>query len=211
MEVVRKCRPYTRRIVTVDDGSTDQTPEYLRHCETDVIGWPQNRGKGAALLEGFRYLLQDPQWTLAVTLDSDGQHAPEDLPHFLLCYQETRADLIVGRRRFEAVKAPIIRRGANTASSALISRITGLGLDDIQCGYRLFSRRAIEQLTPLLSSTSYAIETEMALLARKHGFRIEQVDIQCIYTPEAHQKSSWRPLYDSYNIAKVVLKSLLSS
>ncbi len=207
LPVVKGCRVFSDRIILVNDGSTDQTSEYMQQTDSTILGWKKNRGKGAALKEGFQFLLEKPDWEVVITLDSDGQHNPEDISHFLQRYQKTQADVIIGKRDFRSAPVPIPRRWANTLSSKTISLLTGIHVSDFQCGFRLYSRHAIELLLPLLISPRYAIETEMTLLASKLYLKIEEIGVQCIYTNEAHQRSHWKPLKDSFHIARVVLKS----
>lgn len=211
LRVVEGCRPLSNLILTVNDGSNDSTVESIKQSQTETIGWSMNRGKGATLLEGFRYLLQKPDWECVITLDSDGQHDPSDLPRFLQTWRESQADIIVGWREFDRVNTPAARRIANQYSSKLIAAATGCRLRDLQCGYRLFSRCALEQMLRRLHSTSFAIETEMALLAHKLGLRFAEIPIRCIYTPESSSRSSWKPFLDSYRIAQVVIRHLISS
>jgi len=206
--VVEGCRPHASLILTVNDGSTDDTAACLEQCGSEILGWPVNLGKGAALTAGFEYLLARPGWSVAATLDSDGQHDPADLPRLLERHHETGADLVIGRRNFDLPLGPAHRRWANKYSSWLIARLTGCRARDIQSGFRLFTRSALERLLPWISSSHFALETEMVILAHKLGLRIAEADIRCIYTPESSVRSSWRPLLDSWRIARVVARCL---
>jgi glycosyltransferase involved in cell wall biosynthesis len=210
LRVVAECRPFSELILTVNDGSDDSTVEYLKQSQTETIGWTVNRGKGAALLEGFLCLLQKPDWECVITMDSDGQHDPADLPRFLQAWRESCADIVAGWREFDRTNTPAARRIANLYSSKLIAALTGCRLRDLQCGYRLFSRSALEQMLPHLHSTSFAIETEMALLAQKLGLRFAEIPINCIYTQESSSRSSWKPFLDSWRIAQVVIRHFIS-
>lgn len=204
--VTEGCRPYANTILTVNDGSTDETAACLERLKTERIGWEINRGKGAALVEGFNYLLEQSRADVIITIDSDGQHAPADLPLFLERFRKTKADLIIGRRNFDLPGIPAVRRRSNKYSSKLIARLFHCGIRDFQTGFRLFSRPALERLLPYFTNTTFALETEMLILALKLGMKIEEIDIQSIYTTEAHSRSSWRPLVDSWRIAKVVAR-----
>ena len=211
LNVVEGCRPFADTILTVNDGCDRETAALLERCETERIGWEENRGKGAALLEGFRYLLSQTDADVITTIDSDGQHAPSDLPLFLNAYRKTAPDIVLGRRDFDLPGVPPVRRWANKYSSKLIASLFHCRIRDFQTGYRLFSRSALERLLPRFSNTTLALETEMPIAALKLGMRIEEVDIQSIYTPEAHRRSSWRPFMDSWRIAKVVTHHLFAS
>lgn len=209
VEVVQSCKQYTSNILIVNDGSGEETKNFISQCDCHTIGWQANRGKGNALREGFNYWLQHHGWEILITLDSDGQHDPALIPAFVETYKQSQADAVLGTRRFERHEMPGSRYWANTVSSKLISFLTGCCVRDFQCGYRLFSRHAIEILFPLLESNAYSIETEMVLLAHQLDLSMAEMEMDAIYLDSASQRSSWRPLTDSYNIACVVAKHLI--
>lgn len=204
VDVIHGCEEITSLILAVNDGSLDDTGAHLARCGVETMSWPENRGKGAALRAGFDFWLAREGWDSLVTIDSDRQHDPADLPRFLKAREQSGADFIAGRRRFQKSKTPTVRRLANRISTSLIRRLTGCPLNDIQSGYRLFSRHALETLAPELESDEYAIETEMALLAAKHGLKMDEIEIEAIYTEESAQRSKWKPFLDSWRIAKTV-------
>ena len=207
--VVQSCQPYTPKILLVNDGSNAETGAIIAQCGCGVIGWQTNRGKGNALREGFKHWLQTDGWELLITLDSDGQHDPALIPALVERHQQSNAHIVLGTRRFERRDMPGSRYWANTVSSKLIAWLTGCRVRDFQCGYRLFTRHALEQLISGLKSDAYSIETEMALLAHDLGLPMAELEMDAIYLDSASQRSSWRPLTDSYGIACVVAKHLL--
>jgi len=209
-EVVKKAQAneHVYRILLINDGSDDETTYHIELTGVENISWFKNRGKGHALIHGFKYLLDDPDWDALITMDSDGQHAPEDLSKFINRYQENRSDIIAGRRKFEEADAPWLRRWANQVSSRLIARLFRCPIQDIQCGYRLFSRKALKELYSDITSQNYAIETEMILNAQHLGMYIDEVDVQCIYDEDSSKRSAWKPLLDSYRITRIVFRYL---
>jgi len=88
IQVVESSRQFTDQILLINDGSTDDTASCIEQSGCETIGWEPNRGKGAALREGFQYLLQKDTWETVMTLDSDGQHNPLEIPAFLSAYQK---------------------------------------------------------------------------------------------------------------------------
>ncbi|MDP8245982.1 MAG: glycosyltransferase family 2 protein [Candidatus Hinthialibacter antarcticus] len=206
--VIESCRKFTSNILVVNDGSVDETLKYIQSSGVDSIGWEANQGKGAALKAGFAYWLERPGWDCLITLDSDGQHDPADIPRMMQCRDASGADFVVGRRRFDSESTPMVRRLANKTSSTLIRQLTGCPLHDIQSGFRLFNRPLLEAMLPHIQSSEYAIETEMALWATRNQSQFAECDIECIYTPEATTRSAWRPFLDSYRIAKVTCRHL---
>ncbi len=207
--VIQGCHALTPNVLAVNDGSLDDTGDIIQSSGVDWIGWQANQGKGAALRAGFDYWLQRDGWDCLITIDSDGQHATGDILKLMDCWLAGGAEFIVGRRGFETTHTPWLRRTANKTSSKLIRWLTGCRLQDIQSGFRLFSRRLLDDMLPHIRSSEYAIETEMALWATRHNRKFAEVDIQCIYTPESSSQSAWKPLLDSCRIANVTLHHIL--
>lgn len=209
LDVVQSCKQFTPNILLVNDGSDDETSDIITQCGCKSIGWKHNRGKGNALREGFKHWLHKDGWEYLITLDSDGQHDPALIPALVEWCQQSKAHIVLGTRRFERRDMPGSRYWANTMSSKLIAWMTGCRVRDFQCGYRLYTRHALEKLVPLLTSNAYSIETEMVLSAHHLGLPFAEVEMEAIYLDSASQRSSWRPLTDSYGIACVVAKHLL--
>jgi glycosyltransferase involved in cell wall biosynthesis len=177
--------PSRPHVLVVDDGSRDATADVARQFRVAVHSFAANRGKGHALLEGFK-LLRD--FDAVVTLDADGQHPPACLPAFVAA-AEAGADLVLGRREITP-NMPPARRFANRFSSAWCTALAGQPIADSQCGYRLY-RREVLLRTPVQASR-YEVETEMAVRAARLGFRIAHADIPTVYGDETSHLSPTR-------------------
>src|SRR5881394_4623463 len=130
--LVREVRTRLAAVIVVDDGSTDGRAELAGRAGAEVIRHERPRGKGAALAAGWsRARERGFAWTLS--MDGDGQHAPEDIPAFLACAERTGAELIVGNRMTNPDGMPWVRRRVNRWMSDRISRLTGRKLPDTQC------------------------------------------------------------------------------
>ncbi|MEK7329443.1 MAG: glycosyltransferase family 2 protein [Candidatus Eisenbacteria bacterium] len=172
--------PRAPEILVVDDGSTDGTAAVARGAGVRVLSLPENRGKGHALLAGFRAL---SGFDGVVTLDADGQHPPECLPAFVRA-AEQGADLVLGVRQ-RSGDMPLIRRLANGVSSGWASWLAGQPVADSQCGYRLYGRRMLER-TPITPGR-YEVESEVIVRAARLGFRLAAVPIPTVYSTEESQ------------------------
>jgi len=171
-------------ILVVDDGSRDATAQVARQCGVRVLSFAGNRGKGHALLEGFRALADRDA---VITLDADGQHPPECLNDFVRA--AAGADLVLGRR-MRTPDMPAGRRFANGFSSVWSTMLAGQSVDDSQCGYRLY-RREVFLRTPITPGR-YELESEIIVRAARLGFRIAHVDIPTVYGEEKSQISALR-------------------
>lgn len=177
--------PKPLHVLVVDDGSRDATAEVARQFGVEVLSFAGNRGKGHALLAGFRHLAD---FDGVLTLDADGQHPPECAPDFVAA-AEAGADLVLGTR-VRSSDMPPHRRFANAFSSNWCSVIAGQRISDSQCGYRLYSRAVLER-TPVAASR-YEVETEMAVRAARLGFRLAEVAIPTVYGDETSHLSLTR-------------------
>jgi glycosyltransferase involved in cell wall biosynthesis len=191
--VVRGIRASVPRVLVVDDGSTDRTAEEAEKAGASVLRLPGNAGKGAALRAGLARALET-EATHVAFLDADGQHDPADLPALLAAADEGE-DFIVGSRMDEPDAIPAYRYRANEIGSRILSRMTGLEVEDAQSGYRLISAPLLRRLD--LTARGYIIETEILLKSAKHLRRIRHVPVRAIYGGSSH----YRPFRDTWIIS----------
>jgi glycosyltransferase involved in cell wall biosynthesis len=184
-------------VLVVDDGSSDDTAAAARASGAEVFEQRPNRGKGAALRAGFRRAIAEG-FDAAVTLDGDGQHDPAEISRFLDAWAAGHPDLVVGRRDFS--RMPVSRRIANTVGGRAFSWAVGQHVPDNQSGYRLVSRRLMEEMLP---SVEQAFEFEVEMLARTiaRGWPIAWVPISTIY---AGEPSHIRPVAHFRSFVRVV-------
>jgi glycosyltransferase involved in cell wall biosynthesis len=195
IQVVRGALAYLP-VLVVDDGSSDQTARQARLAGAAVLSNQQNRGKGAALQAGIRQALEQG-CDFVITLDSDGQHDPAEIPAFLRAFTAGQADLIIGQRDFS--RMPVVRRISNTLGTCLFSWAVGKHIPDNQSGYRLISRRLLEVLHESTES-GFEFEVEMILDCMMHGYSMGWVPIRTIYGDE---KSHIRPLHHFLKFVQV--------
>lgn len=190
--LVGALRRYLPVVIVVDDGSTDNTPTAAGDAGARVICHEENRGKGAALRTGLS-AAQTLGCDWAVTLDGDGQHVPDDLPHFLQAAQQTGALLVVGNRMHHAHAMPWLRRLVNRWMSRQLSRRAGRRLPDSQCGFRMVHLESWAGLG--LKTEHFEIESEMLMsfLAAEHP--VTFVPIQVIGRARG---SHIRPVADAW-------------
>src|SRR5258708_5862602 len=91
-------RAQAAHCVVVDDGSNPSELAALRNLGFSVLRHPVNLGQGAALQTGIQYARDRLRADLFATLDSDGQHRPEDLPGLVKVLEKDQADIVFGSR-----------------------------------------------------------------------------------------------------------------
>ena len=176
------------RIVVIDDGSTDRTSEVARSAGAEVIRHERNRGVGVAFATALNAAL-DWGADLLVTLDSDGQFDPRDIPALIAPALADEADCTTASRFRDPSMTPqdmtATRRFGNRLVARIISRLAGRRLYDVSCGMRCYGRRALLELNPMASFT-YTHEI-LLNLAFKH-LRIVEVPVD-VQGQRAHGKS----------------------
>jgi glycosyltransferase involved in cell wall biosynthesis len=172
------CKKYIPDILVVDDGSHDNTSYLAQNAGAAVTRHGHNMGKGAALKTGFACALEK-KYDCALAIDSDGQHNPTYIPAFLETYNRTNADIVIGSRIGDKADMPLGRRFSNWTTSHIISWLLKAKIEDLQCGYRLYSRKLIESID--LESDKFELETEVVIKAIKEGYKVAFVPIRVEY------------------------------
>ena len=200
--LVRQIQRLGLNAVVVNDGSTDQTARLATEAGALVISHLSNRGKGSALRTGFAFALQNGYDTV-VTMDSDGQHDPEEIPRLLEASEQPQAAIVIGHRLLDHAHMPRIRRWTNRVMSSVVSWLTRQRIPDSQCGFRVIRRPVLATLR--LSGCHFDLETELLLAAARRGWMITSVPIRTIYQNHA---SYIHPIMDGLRFMSVVLKYL---
>ena len=119
-DVAQRARQACPHVVVVDDGSTDDTADKLRGLDLTVLRNEQNLGKAGSLWRGFEQALTHGA-SQVITLDADGQHAPEEIPLFIRAAQRDPHAFLIGARRRDQRKVSRVRYVANRIADFWIS------------------------------------------------------------------------------------------
>lgn len=200
--IVRDFKDKNLSICVIDDGSSDETASIAEKEGAIVIRHEKNRGKGASLREGFKYILKEGFFGVLV-MDGDGQHKTTDADNFFRRMEETGADIIIGNRMSDTSSMPLTRHVTNRVMSYVISKMCGHEIPDTQCGFRLIKTDVLKNIN--LESSNYEIESELLLKAAKKGFKIESVPIKTVYEDE---RSRINPVVDTIRFMVLLIKTL---
>ncbi|MDD3245403.1 MAG: glycosyltransferase family 2 protein [Methanosarcina sp.] len=169
-------RLYANNVVVVDDGSTDLTAEVARKAGAEVVAHGDNRGKAEALKTGFKTAAAIGA-DIIVTMDSDGQHNPSDIPKLVAPILEGNAEMVNGSRylNYQGKNTSLYRRAGQTMQGTTVQMNFNLKITDTQSGFRAFAASTKDIFR--FSGEKTAIENEMLADAGRSGVRISEVEI----------------------------------
>jgi glycosyltransferase involved in cell wall biosynthesis len=198
-QLIQALIPRATQILVVDDGSIDETVQIAQtFCDQGVvvIAHKQNRGKGAALQTGYAWVLKR-DFDLLVTMDSDLQHLPDDLPGMVEILQREQLDFMIGSRFKQKWKIPFFRRTGNRFSSWIASNFCRQKIQDSQCGFRLFRLPACAPVLQAVAYNRFAVETEVILKISLAGLRTGFAPIRIVYPQSKTHQSYYRACGDT--------------
>ncbi|MBE0648071.1 MAG: DUF2062 domain-containing protein [Bacteroidales bacterium] len=206
-DVIRGVSSYTNDIIVVNDGSTDETAEVLRKVGSwqlpfgtegssiassphHLITIEKNTGKGFALREGFAYAIQ-AGYRYAITIDSDGQHFPDDIPKFIEAAERHPDSMIIGARDMSQNDVPGTSSFGHKFSIFWFNVETGLNVSDVQSGYRLYPLHRVSMIRHFYSR-KYEFEVEVLVRLAWRGVFIHSVPVRVWYAPKGERVSHFR-------------------
>lgn len=196
--VLVKTLTFTTDVIVVNDGSTDSTSSILNEFpEVSQIHLPQNKGKGFALRKGFKEALQR-NFDYAITIDSDGQHFPEDITVFVNEIEKNGVALLIGDRNMEQEGIPKKSSFGNRFSNFWFWFETGIRLNDTQSGFRLYPIKQMKKIK--FFTRKFEFEIEVIVKSAWKGIPVKNVPIQVLYD-ESERVSHFRPFKDFTRIS----------
>src|SRR5438445_1906680 len=188
--VVLKARQFASEVVVVDDGSTDDTGETATLAGAHVIRHARNLGKGMAIRSAWLYA-RERELEAFVLLDGDHQHNPNDIPRAVEPIRLGQADVVIGVRWGKTSGMPMYRRIGKRALDYATAAATKNGmLTDSQCGFRVFSSRALALIEP--TDDGLSVESQMLVEAQERNLRIREVNIDARYDVDGSTVSPGR-------------------
>jgi glycosyltransferase involved in cell wall biosynthesis len=199
-QVIEDVLVFTEDVIVVNDGSTDSTAEILvQFPQIQQIHLSQNKGKGNALRQGFKHA-DSLGYRFAITIDSDGQHFPEDIPAFIeaLEKEENKEILFIGSRNMTQHGVPKKSSFGNKFSNFWFWVETGTRLQDTQSGFRLYPLFAMKKLK--FYTQKFEFEIEAIVKAAWSGIEVKNIPIRIHYELE-DRVSHFRPFKDFTRIS----------
>ena len=203
-----KSQPYSTQLILVDDGSPDQqlTAAYARKHGLIFHSLAVNKGKGAALREGFNHA----NGAIRLFTDADIPFQYRNIEDVITSLQKDPGQLIIGDRTapssdyFE--KASYLRNWGSNLVSALVNLLFVKDVRDTQCGLKGMGKDVAIRLLSDSRIERFAIDIELIYLARKKDIPIVRIPVQLRYNDKSSikvAKDGLRLLWDIYRIKKI--------
>lgn len=189
-------------MIIVDDGSTDQTVAIARKGKAffpkfvayRVLEHCRNRGKGAAVRTAA--LASRGKWFLFMDADNATPFSQ------VACFEQAgEADVYVGSRALDRrrilIHQPFYREWMGRVFNLMVQTVAVQGIWDTQCGFKMFSREAVQKIFPYQRLEGFGFDVELLFLAKQRRLRILEVPVAWKHSED----SKVHPLRDAGRMA----------
>jgi len=181
--IIQRIKDFSLDILVIDDGSTNGFREKLSDDgNIQVIIHPKNLGYGKTIIDAFMFASKSG-YDYLLTIDSDGQHEPEEISLFLKEIPFHDYDILSGSRYFFHTRVgkevPLERYLINKEITGIINRITGFSITDSFCGFKAYK---VEKLKAMrLTEYGYGMPLQFWVQAWKLGLGVREIPVKLIY------------------------------
>lgn len=196
-------------IIIAEDGSRDGTDRIaarlakkyknVRHIHSD-----RKLGKGRALTNAFRRAKGSEMGTIDVDMATDARHIKE------LALYARKYDAVTGSRyaKGSIVKRPLLREFVSRSYNLIAKVFLGSSINDLQCGFKSFSRRFVENEIFKIEENTWAWDTIVLLTACRKGYRVLEFPVEWNEKKEAKHSASFKRIFSDVRIHGKVLAKL---
>lgn len=182
-------------VIVVDDASGDGTKVVARNAGLFTIKHKKNKGYGGNQKTCYKLALAHGA-DIVVMLHPDGQYDPEDLLKFISPLKNEEADAVFGCRVKKGTQAlqdgmPWWKVIANVVLTKIANLLTGKSFGEWHCGYRAYTRKALENSPLHIFDNGFAFDIQLALHLIKNGFRIVETPVATKYGAESSNIRFW--------------------
>jgi dolichyl-phosphate beta-glucosyltransferase len=180
---------YGYEILVVNDGSKDKTAETVLRLASQIpnlklLNYSENRGKGYVVRQGMLQASGDYR----LFMDADNSTTVEQVEGFLPFFKEGY-EIVIGSRRIKdaviAVKQPWTRDFLGGVFRLVVHILVPLRVTDSQAGFKVFSAKAVQAIMSKQTIFGGSFDVEVIAIARKMGFKIKEVPIRWVDSPDS--------------------------
>ncbi len=184
--IVAKLKMKYEHVIVCDDGSLDMTQAIASSLGAIVVKHQTNLGYGAAIRTIFNEA-KKVDGDVLVTFDADGQHKISEIDSVLKPISENKADIVIGSRFLGSTKdLPKYRKIGIKTITGLTNTLTGGNITDAQSGFRAYSKKVLNEISP--TESGMGISTEILIKSSKKQMRISEIPITISYDGNTHSQ-----------------------
>lgn len=182
--------------LVIDDNSPDGTAAIVEELQSKypnlhLLNNSKKSGLGGAYRAGFNWALEN-QYEYVAEMDADGSHQPEQL--ISLIEQIPSSDVVIGSRWTKGgsvVNWPLSRKILSLGGNFYVRTVLGIRIKDATAGFRIYSRKALENLNLIDSqSQGYIFQVDGTYRAVKLGLKVTEVPIEFVERTLGQSKMS---------------------
>ena len=206
IDKVLNAEPYEKKIIVVDDYSSDGSRDILKKFENkndiEILYHERNFGKGKAIRSGLTKVEEG----LVLIQDADLEYNPRDYKKLLKPFEEANADVVYGSRFLGGQEYSRIHYFwhfiANKILTFLCNLFTNLNMTDMETGYKVFKKENIDKID--LLEDSFGIEPELTIKLAKQKLRFFEVPIS--YNGRSYDEGKKIGLSDAFKAIYCIVK-----
>ena len=177
-------------VLVIDDGSIDDTFDKSLKTGATVLSHQKNYGYGKSISDIFQDAKKG-NFDVLITIDSDGQHQPSEIPNFLEAIKSS--DIVIGNRFLGKSNTPNYRKFGIEIINVLTSEVK-----DSQCGFRAFSKKAIDIIANNIYEKGMGASFEILKIAQNNNLKINEIPVTITYNKK--QKHSQNPFSHGFDL-----------
>tara|TARA_Y200000002_G_scaffold376353_1_gene380064 strand:- start:52 stop:768 length:717 start_codon:yes stop_codon:yes gene_type:complete len=169
-------------IFLVDDSKDESIGSLInsKNLKVKYFHRKNERGRGSAVLYGFRKALEEDKYDIFIEMDADFSHDPQELNSHIKNFENLELDLLIASRYLKNSKIinwSVQRKVLSKLSNFLARVLLGINLKDFTNGFRFYSKRAAEKVTNTCGNIGdgFIILSEIIVVLNNNNFKISEI------------------------------------
>ena len=194
------------KICIVDDSRIDKIGPILKKAKLKKILYfhrKNSKGRGSAVMFGFRKLFKKDQDQIFVEMDADFSHRPSELKRNIIFFKNNKYDLLISSRYLKKSKIinwPLSRRIFSKISNMLAQIVLRIDVSDYTNGFRIYSNKAIKLILSKCGQIGdgFIILSEILLVIDINGLKISEVNSKFVNRLRGESSVNLKLIYQSF-------------